>query len=139
MSLNVQLLRDSFTAFTPNADVLSHSFYRILFERYPALEPLFINVDIEDQQKKLFRSLSVIVRNLEDPGYLRSYLCGLGMMHVAYGARESHYEAVGECLLAALAQVAGPLWNDELHSAWADAYDVIAGLMKAGAAEGVAN
>ena len=40
---------------------------------------------------------------------------------------------MGECLLAALGQIAGPLWNDDLLAAWTRAYLLVAGEMIEGA------
>ena len=129
MALNVQLLRDTFSAITPKADDLAKTFYDTLFERYPGVRPLFENVRFDEQRKKLIRALALVVRNLEKPDYLKAYLGGLGQMHVAYGAEEAHYAAVGECLLAALESIAGSAWNDEVRQAWSDAYGVVAQLM----------
>jgi hypothetical protein len=39
MDLNVQLLRDTFSAITPMSDDLAKTFYEILFERYPGVRP----------------------------------------------------------------------------------------------------
>jgi hemoglobin-like flavoprotein len=133
MGLNVQLLRDTFAAVSPNADDLARHFYQTLFERYPAVRPLFANARFDEQKKKLIRSLALIVRNLEKADYLKAYLGGLGQMHVAYGALEAHYPAVGECLLVALEKVAGSAWNDEIKQAWTEAYGVVAQMMLDGA------
>ncbi len=65
MDLNVQLLRDTFSALTHRADDLAKTFYEILFERYPGVRPLFENVRFDEQRKKLIRTLVLVVRNLE--------------------------------------------------------------------------
>ena len=44
------------------------------------------------------------------------------------------YPWVAECLLAALAEVAGEAWRADYEAAWKDALEAIAGLMLAGAA-----
>lgn len=132
-ALNVKLLQDSLKAISHKGDELVATFYNILFSRYPAVRPLFDGVRMPEQKNKLLRSIVLVVRNLEKPEVLVPYLQGLGRMHVAYGAEDGHYDAVGECLLEALAQTAGPIWNDELETAWGDAYGTIAGLMKQGA------
>ena len=132
MALNIELIQSSFLAVMPKSEQLSSYFYKILFERYPIVKPLFDDVDLDVQQKKLVRSIGLIVRNLENPGYLIPYLHGLGIMHVAYGAEDAHYPAVGECLVDAIAEVAGPLWNDELQVVWQEAYAAIETLMREG-------
>lgn len=134
MSLNVELLRTSFNAVAPSADKLTEVFYATLFERYPSVKPLFADLDMETQGKRLVQSLVTIVGNLEDGEKLSTFLKKLGFDHVGYGAEAPHYDAVGECLLHALSVVAGDLWNDELTQAWTDAYGAIAGLMLEGAA-----
>lgn len=137
MSLNVNALRESFEAVKPSSDKLTEVFYATLFERYPEVKPLFENVEMEEQRKKLFQALALVVRNLEKPDVLAGILEQMGRRHVDYGALPEHYPAVGECLLHALATVAGPLWNDELNQAWTDAYGAIADLMLKGAAQPV--
>jgi hemoglobin-like flavoprotein len=59
----------------------------------------------------------------------------LGARHVAYGARPEHYPVVGSVLIASLAAVAGEAWTPEHEQAWAEAFDVVAGAMMAGAEE----
>ncbi len=61
------------------------------------------------------------------------YLQGLGAIHLAYGVVPSHYDAVGDSLLAALAQTAGKSWSEEEAEAWRGAFALIADAMLAGA------
>jgi methyl-accepting chemotaxis protein len=131
--LQVKLLRDSFNAVAPHADELAATFYRILFDRYPVVRPLFRTTDLKEQQRKLVQVLAMVVGNLERPAKLKEVLGQLGARHVSYGAQPDYYDAVGECLLAALAEIAGPVWNTRLEHAWADAYAAIASLAIAGA------
>jgi hemoglobin-like flavoprotein len=133
MALNVGLLRSSFELVAPKGEQVVDRFYTLLFEKHPSVKPLFANTTQKEQGKKLLRSLSIVVQNLEKPDVLAPYLQGLGRMHVAFGTQEAHYDAVGGCLLQALAETAGPAWNATLESAWAEAYGVVAKLMKDGA------
>jgi hemoglobin-like flavoprotein len=98
------------------------------------VRPLFAHTDLTKQKQMLIQALSLLVANLERPDVLKTYLGQLGAKHVRYGAREAHYAAVGECLLAAMAEVAGPLWNAELELAWSETYGAVASLMQQGAA-----
>jgi hemoglobin-like flavoprotein len=59
-------------------------------------------------------------------------LGALGAKHVDYGVRPEVYDWVVDALLVTLAEAAGPLWSDELHAQWAEAYATIASLMRAG-------
>lgn len=137
-SLNIELLEQSFAMVAPKGEELVEAFYANLFKDYPAVKPLFENVELSEQKKKLLGALKLAVENLRRPEVLGPALEGMGLRHVEYGAEEAHYPAVGATLLKSLAGVAGEAWNDELEQAWADAYAAISGLMLAGAAEPVA-
>ena len=137
MGLQIELLEQSFAAVAPHADKLADAFYRNLFADYPAVKPLFSKVDLASQKKKLIASLKLVVENLRRTETLVSALQSLGLRHLDYGAEAAHYPAVGATLLKSLAEVAGPLWNDELNQAWADAYEVISAQMLEGAAAAV--
>jgi hemoglobin-like flavoprotein len=135
--MNVTLLRTSFEALRPQAPALVHRFYEILFERYPQVRPMFAHTDLAKQRQMLIQALAILVANLERPDILKNYLGAMGARHSGYGARDAHYDAVGECLLAAMAEIAGPLWTEELAREWAETYGAVASLMKQGAAAAV--
>lgn len=135
MGLNVELLRGSFDLVAPRADELTEKFYATLFMRYPQVVPLFQDADMAVQRRKLATALAFVVRNLEKPDALTETLEALGARHIKYGAQAEHYPAVGECLLAALEDVAGDAWNGELANAWLEAYEAITQIMLSGAAK----
>jgi hemoglobin-like flavoprotein len=132
--MNVTLLRTSFEALRPHAQTLVDRFYAMLFERYPQVRPMFARTDLPKQKQMLIQALALLVANLEKPEVLKGYLGGLGAKHGGYGVRDEHYAAVGECLLAAMAEIAGPLWNAELKREWSATYAAVASLMQQGAA-----
>lgn len=134
MSLKVELLEKSFAAVAPQAGELMEIFYHNLFTDFPQVRPLFKDVAMDEQKRKLLAALKLTVENLRRPNKLVPVLEDLGLRHVDYGAREEHYPAVGQTLLKSLAEVACDAWTDELNDAWAEAYDEIAKIMLAGAA-----
>jgi len=138
MSLNVELLEQSFALVAPQGDELVDAFYRNLFSDFPQVKPMFENVDVTEQKQKLLASLKLVVENLRRPDTLIPALEGLGSRHVEYGAQEAHYPAVGQTLLKSLAEIAGDAWNDELNEAWSDAYGEISKIMFAGACAPIA-
>lgn len=135
MSLNVDLLEASFNALAPRADELADTFYEMLLGRNPELRPLFARSDMAEQKKKLIASLALVVANLRRPETLNQAVSALGARHNDYNVREEHYPLVGAALLESLAAIAGPAWNDELQQAWAQAYQVISGIMITAARE----
>lgn len=133
MGLNVELLESSFKLVAPQGDALVTRFYERLFEKYPAVKPLFKNASISEQKKKLLASLVLVIQNLRHPEKLTPVLQDMGARHVGYGAKPAYYDAVGENLLAVLGEFAGEAWTSEVRQAWTDAYAAIKTIMLAGA------
>lgn len=138
MSLNVELLEQSFAAVAPHGERLTDVFYRNLFIDFPQVRPLFEGKDMASQKQKLLASLKLVVNNLRRPEELVPALESLGERHIEYGAEAAHYPAVGATLLKSLAEIAGDAWTSELTDAWADAYNEVAKHMLNGASVAVA-
>jgi hemoglobin-like flavoprotein len=82
MSLKIELLEQSFAAIAPKGDELVNVFYRNLFTDFPQVRPLFKNVAMAEQKKKLLALLVLVVNNLRRPEALESALHDMGARHV---------------------------------------------------------
>jgi hemoglobin-like flavoprotein len=133
MSLDAQILRDSFTMVAERAPDLTDRFYDVLFERYPQARALFVRNSRQTQAEMLARAIAAVLDHVEDAAWLQETLTALGAKHAGYGVSDEMYGWVGECLLATLAAVAGDDWSPTVEKAWSDAYGAISGLMIAGA------
>ena len=131
MSLNVNLLRQSFEVVASANPKFVSRFYEILFERYPQARPLFPQNGMARQVEMLTQALVAVLDHLEDAPWLQDTLGALGAKHVGYGVTREMYDWVGASLLATLAEVAGPAWTPELQGAWGEAYGAIVSLMLA--------
>jgi len=131
MSLNVNLLRQSFEVVASANPKFVSRFYEILFERYPQSRPLFPQNGMARQAEMLTQALVAVLDHLEDAPWLQDTLGALGAKHVGYGVTREMYDWVGASLLATLAEVAGPAWTPELQGAWGEAYGAIVSLMLA--------
>jgi hemoglobin-like flavoprotein len=129
MGLNASLLRSSFDLVIERQPQLTTRFYDVLFERYPQSKRLFTRNSRAKQDKMLADALVAVLDHLEDASWLTTTLGALGQKHVEYGVTREMYGWVGECLLATLAEVAGPAWTPELKAAWTEAYGAITSLM----------
>lgn len=125
-------LETSFRAVTPRADLLADRFYAILFETAPGVRAMFPD-DLASQKKKLIAALAFVVGNLRKPTELAEAVVELGARHAGYGAEDAHYPVVRDCMIEALAEVAGDVWTAELEHDWRAALDHISTLMIAGA------
>jgi hemoglobin-like flavoprotein len=135
MSLDVQALRESFALVAEQETALASRFYDILFERYPRLRPMFGRNSRARQEQMLTNALAAVVEHAEDAPWLTSTLHALGAKHVEYGVTNEMYPWVGECLVLALEDVAGPAFTPRVRAAWIQAYEAIASLMQARAAD----
>lgn len=133
MSLNAQLLRESFETAVEKEGLVTTRFYELLFTRYPQAQRLFGRNAAENQQKMLQESLVAVLDHLDDSDWLTETLGAMGAKHVDYEVTPEMYPWVGECLIAALAESLGESWTDEHTQAWTEAYGAVSSLMLAGA------
>jgi nitric oxide dioxygenase len=128
----VTLVKTSFAAIQPVADVVASRFYARLFELDPALRVLFQS-DMAEQRQKLMQMLAAIVDALDRPALIVDEVVALGRRHASYGVIAEHYTLVEEALLWALTQELGAGWTAEVEAAWRAAYTLVAGTMEAAA------
>ena len=133
MELDVRALETSFDLVAPRSEELMDEFYSRLFERAPAVRPLFANTDLQRQKAMLLGTLVLLRKSLHNLDQIVPRLQTLGARHVAYGAQPEHYTIVGEALIAAMATIAGPAWTPEHESAWHAAFAMVAAAMLDGA------
>jgi hemoglobin-like flavoprotein len=128
------LVQASFEKVIRIADVAAELFYARLFMLDPALKPMFRG-DMKAQGKKLMDALRAVVHGIQRPEKIAPILRDLGRRHVAYGVKDEHYGVVGSALLWTLERGLGDDATPDVLSAWASAYDLVATVMKEGAAE----
>ena len=127
--MNIELLEQSFAELAPRGEEFVAAFYDRLFSENPAVKPMFADVDMKEQEKKLLGALALVVNNLRKPEALAPALKSLGQRHRDIGALPEHFPVVGGALLKTFAQFMGPKWTPELEKAWGDAYGaVVAGM-----------
>jgi NAD(P)H-flavin reductase/hemoglobin-like flavoprotein len=125
----VAIIRSSFEAVAPRADELTQLFYGWLFRIAPETRELF-PVTMELQRTRLLRALIHVVQMVDRPDELSIFLRQLGRDHRKFGVIGEHYDRVGEALLGALGEIAGPLWTAEVKNAWIGAYGVVSQAMR---------
>jgi hemoglobin-like flavoprotein len=134
MSLDIDALERSFELVKHRGDEFSSQFYGTLFSDHPDVKPLFTNTHLEEQGKKLFASLVLVIANLREPETLADALRGLGTRHVRYGVLPQHYPWVGSTLLKTFeAMLNSTDWTPNVQQAWTEAYGEVTQLMLEGA------
>jgi hemoglobin-like flavoprotein len=133
MTLNTELLEQSFELVKPQAASFTTTFYSTLFDRSPEVKPLFVHTAMQEQGQKLFQSLQLVIDSLRKPEALTQALKSLGTRHIKYGVLPQHYPLVGAALLAALELHTKEAWTAEVLQAWKEAYAAVTQLMLEGA------
>ncbi|MEO6315514.1 MAG: globin domain-containing protein [Chitinophagaceae bacterium] len=111
-----------------NPQVIGDVFYSKLFTEVPAVERLFKS-PMPLQYKKLIDMVSMIVGRLHDLDTVTEDIREMAKRHVGYGVKLHHYKAVGDALMWTLEQGLGPDWSDEVQTAWANCYQLLADIM----------
>jgi nitric oxide dioxygenase len=130
----IALVQESFARVLPIRDVAAALFYGRLFSIDPSTRPLFRG-DLTAQSAKLMAALATVVGALDDLEPKLEDIRALARRHVRYGVRDAHYASVGAALLWTLEQGLGDDWTPQVAEAWAAAYEVLSGTMRAAAAE----
>ena len=130
----IELVRSSFAAVEPIADVAATIFYRRLFDLDPAVRQLFAATDMPAQRRNLMQTLTVVVRALDRLETVVPAVEALGRRHGGYGVRAEDFETVGAALLDTLEEGLGDAFTIETRDAWAAAYGILASVMIASAA-----
>lgn len=118
------LVQSSFTM-VKDADALATCFYNRLFEIDPSTRPLFKG-DMAEQRQKLMQTLAVVVNALDSLDTVIPAIEALGKRHMDYGVTIAHWDSVGEALLWSLAETFGEQFTEDIGTAWATAYRLIA-------------
>ncbi|MBI1371795.1 MAG: hemin receptor [Phycisphaera sp.] len=129
----INLVQASWAKVVPIADTAADLFYDKLFELDPSLRELFPE-EMADQKKKLMRMIGVAVASLRNLDTLVPSVQDLGRRHATYKVEDSHYDTVGSALLWTLGKGLGDAFTEEVESAWAATYNVLATTMKDAAA-----
>ena len=125
-----QLVRDTWKRFEPKAADHARYFYDKLFELDPETTAMFSRADMDLQRHRLMESLGMLIAELDNPEQLVTDLVVMGKRHVAYGVRDSDYDAAGVALLWTLEKVLGPEFTPDARAAWTEAYQWIASVMR---------
>ena len=133
MSLQVELLEQSFNYIKPYGNLFVNTFYENLLQKSSKLKSLFINIDPQIAKDKLWYYLVSIVENLHQPEILKNLLQGLGARLYTHGVLTKHYPLVRDAFFQTFKEFLGSQWTTEFQEAWKDAYVDFRELMLEGA------
>jgi hemoglobin-like flavoprotein len=132
----LQLVQSSYASLGDTAPAMARDFYRRLFASDRSTEALFTRSP-DVMAEKFAGELAAIVEAITSYETFAPRVRDLAARHIGYGVQARHYQSVGDALIATLADRLGPQWDLELEAAWRRAYNLVAELMMASAAEEV--
>lgn len=130
----LRMVQTSYARLGDDATSMALEFYRRLFEADPTARDLF-SVGPDAMAPKFAAELQAIVELVSSFDDLSPRVRDLAVRHVAYGVEPRHYHAVGDALIGALAEHLGEDWDPVVEAAWRRAYNLVAEMMMAVAAE----
>ncbi|ATG41448.1 globin domain-containing protein [Phaeobacter piscinae] len=92
-------------------------FYAKFFKICPDVRAVFPD-DMAGQHEKLLTSLTHIIEALDHPEKLSAILKHQGERHRAIQITDAHFDGFIHSFTSALADILGPEWSDDTHSAW---------------------
>jgi sulfite reductase alpha subunit-like flavoprotein/nitric oxide synthase oxygenase domain/subunit/hemoglobin-like flavoprotein len=127
----LQKMAQSWEVFSQNKQEMGLEFYRLLFERYPSVIPLFGRTDIDYLSLHLFQALEFLVNCLRNGNsdQMLQELRQLGQLHSMVGTPSIAYPALAECMFALFEKYV-PDFTPELRQAWQTLFDRTANVMK---------
>ncbi|NHN36076.1 NO-inducible flavohemoprotein [Pseudomaricurvus alcaniphilus] len=125
------LINASLPAVGPKVDQITAVFYPLMFSRYPHVKAYFNQAHQAQgtQPRALANAVVAYATNLDRLEVLGDAVALIVQKHVSLNILPEHYPIVGECLLAAIAEVLGDVASDEILAAWAEAYQQLADLL----------
>ncbi|NLU83250.1 FAD-binding oxidoreductase [Rhodococcus sp. HNM0569] len=132
--MNIGALQASWRAVVGVGDEAIQYFYSHLFLSHPEVRSMF-PVSMAQQRDRFFAALGHIVTNVESLASDPSYVEFLGRDHRRFDGVAEHDPAAGASLLATLEHFLGDAFTPELRADWTAAYQAVADIMIAAAAE----
>jgi len=121
-----QVLGETIRRVVRGGPAFGEAFYEKLFERYPAMQRRFANVDREMQHAKLWAALTTIANAGAAPSALVQYL---GSSHATEGIVAEDYQQFIGVLLETLQEFVGDELTPEMHNIWSEVLGQVASAM----------
>lgn len=114
-----------------HGEAITRAMYARLFQDQ-AIAKLFNNANQASgaQQKALAGAIVAYAQNIDNLGVLGAAVERIAQKHVAYNILPQHYDAVATALLGALVEVLGEAANEDILTAWGEAYWFLADILK---------
>ncbi len=125
----IKLVKSTSPLLKERGEEVTTRMYQILFSKYPETEVLFRNAN--NQPTKLATAICAYAENIDKLENLSDAVEIMAQRHVNVEIQPKHYPMVADSLLTAMTEVLGAdVITDEVLSAWGEAYNFLADVLK---------
>ena len=124
----IDIIKSTVPALKEHGVEITTTFYNRMFESNPEIKAMF-NMDKQasgEQPKALAMAVLAAAQNIDNLEAILPAVEKMCRAHVNSSVKAEHYPIIGENLLAAIKEVLGDAATEEVLTAWAKAYEVIA-------------
>jgi nitric oxide dioxygenase len=126
----IEIIKSTVPVLSVHGRAITSRFYQLLFDKHPELFDIFNHVNQKQgrQQTALANAVYAAAANIDRLESILPAVVQIAHKHRSLGVKPEHYPVVGEHLLLAIKDVLGDAATDDILGAWAEAYQVIAGV-----------
>ena len=121
---DLELVAHSFEAITHAHPNLAEAFYERFFAAHPELVELFTH-SLGPQQQMLNETLTSVIDNLGDAGWVKTNMESLGIRHESYEVTNVMYDWWIDALMDTLRALSGEGWSERLERVWREQLGLI--------------
>lgn len=124
----IEIVKATVPVLEEHGTAITKVFYKNMFIEHPELLDIFneTNQKLGRQQNALASTVLAAAKHIEHLEILLPEVTGISHKHRALQILPEHYPIVGKHLVGAIKQVLGEAANDDIITAWTEAYDEIA-------------
>ncbi len=128
---SLQIVKVTAPAVAAHAEQITRRFYQLMFTGNPEVKAFFnqAHQTAGTQQQALAGAICAYAANIENLSVLGGAVELIAQKHCSLGIQPEHYPIVGKHLLVAVKDVLGDAVTDEVTNAWAEAYQLLAGIL----------
>jgi nitric oxide dioxygenase len=128
---NLAIVKSTVSILKEHGESLTRHFYQRMFSQNPEVIPLFNAAHQRDgaQQKALAQAICAYAAHIDNLGALGDGVDLIVNKHASLQIKPEHYPIVGSNLLASIREVLGEGATDQVINAWAQAYELLAGIL----------
>jgi nitric oxide dioxygenase len=127
----IDIIKTTAPVVAAHAEEITRTFYPIMFTRYPEVTAVFNQAHQAGggQPRALADAIIAYASNIDDLSRLGATVERIINKHVSLNITPPQYKIVGECLMAAIAEVLGAAITPDVAEAWGAAYWQLAELL----------